>query len=119
MFKNLMPIFSLLGILFFAICLLGTLFILFLVTKEGIQKLITRHKYKHRFYKSPTAACYCRDCFRWNPENGECADPCNSRHMNEKWFCCFATPIDPEEMKKREDEEKYSKPEYGVDPRQF
>lgn len=72
------------------------------VITYDIDNLIYRHKYKHRFDKSPTAKCYCKDCKKWNPENGECADECNKRRMADVWFCCFAEPADKEEIKRRE-----------------
>ena len=64
----------------------------------------TKNKYiiKHRFDKSPTAKCYCRDCWLWDAESGACRDHCNSRLMNPAWFCCFAEPIDNQkEFEKR------------------
>lgn len=60
--------------------------------KECVEYMKWRHKYKHRFDKPPMAACYCKDCVRWNSETGECSDRCNSRHMADNWFCCFAEP---------------------------
>ena len=92
---------------FFAIC--GVLFVSLIVTclviiaVAFIRDAIHKRIIKHRFSKTPTAKCFCRDCKKWNPGDGECSDPCNSRHMNEAWFCCFADPINRIEEKQRDE----------------
>ncbi len=60
--------------------------------KEVIENLKYDYQRKHRFDKPPTAACYCKDCAKWIEKTGECLDDCNSRHMADCWFCCFAEP---------------------------
>ena len=46
---------------------------------------------------------FCKDCKKWNPDTGACNDGYNSRLMicGPDWFCCFADPIDLEELKRR------------------
>lgn len=63
----------------------------------------TKNKYiiKHRFDKSPTAKCYCRDCIRWDPESGKCHSGFNSQLMDPGWFCCFAEPASSKEFENR------------------
>ena len=41
----------------------------------------TQFKIKTRFNKKPIAKCYCKDCKKWNPINGACADTLNQRRM--------------------------------------
>ena len=78
----------------------------YLFIRELIEKAIRTHRYKHRFDKPPTAKCYCHDCKKWDPDSGECFDPCNSRYMGDSWFCCFAEPASKEEIARRSGKEK-------------
>lgn len=59
----------------------------------GIGECLYRKKYKNRFKKKPTAACYCKDCRQWIPETGCCTEPGNSKKMADNCFCCFAEPL--------------------------
>lgn len=63
----------------------------------------TKNKYiiKHRFDKSPTAKCYCRDCIRWDPESGKCHSGFNSQLMGPGWFCYLAEPLTGEAFENR------------------
>jgi hypothetical protein len=72
--------------------------------KDKIKKLEYKRQQKHRFDKPPTAACYCKDCRKWDPETGTCDDVCNLRRMADNWFCCFADPMTLEEKKRRDRE---------------
>ena len=61
-----------------------------------------RHKYKHRFDKTPTAQCYCKDCkyFRtWkiNDETGRCGRG-HIEHWTvaDNYFCWQAEPLKSE-----------------------
>ena len=72
------------------------------ILRELLNNAIIKHKIKKRFKKPPTAACYCRDCKKWEPETGKCWDACNSRLMGAEWFCCFAEPLTGELFKARE-----------------
>ena len=76
--------------------------------KEVISNMLTHYKIKKRFKKTPTAACYCRDCKKWDPETGKCWDPCNTRLMGAEWFCCFAVPLTGDRFKEREKQFKES-----------
>ena len=60
-----------------------------------IQEAVWMHKYKHRFDKPPTAACYCVDC----KFHGDDLDPirCTNRkdvilETADEWFCQAAEP---------------------------
>ena len=59
--------------------------------KEYIIRLKWEYKYKHRFDKPPTAACYCKDCKRHNDENQECYKFKGWRTAD-SWFCWDAVP---------------------------
>ena len=65
-----------------------------------IREAIWIHKYKHRFDKPPTAACYCIDC----KYHGDDIDltRCTYRkdvvlHTADEWFCQAAEPKEREE----------------------
>ena len=83
------------------ICCIGALILVFIFDAilELVKELKGRYRVKHRFDKKPTAACYCVDCVKWNPDNGDCFDHCNSRRMADNWFCCFAVPKKDKEKK--------------------
>lgn len=52
-----------------------------------------RRKYKHRFDKPPTAACYCKDC-KWHSEkDNRCSNVTwADRHTPDNGFCYEAEP---------------------------
>lgn len=95
------PVFALIGLIFCCVLFIGMLCYIVASISRSINELIYKHKYKHRFDKPPLAKCYCKDCKKWNPDTGACDDGCNSRFMSSAWFCCFADPIDLEELKRR------------------
>ena len=62
---------------------------------DKIHEAIWVYKYKHRFDKPPTAACYCIDC----KFHGDPIDPtrCTNRlnvvlRTADEWFCQSAEP---------------------------
>lgn len=61
--------------------------------KECIARLKRQYKYRHRFDKPPTAACYCKDCKRHNNENQECYKFKGWRTAD-NWFCWDAYPLE-------------------------
>lgn len=81
------------------------LWIAVMIIVEEVKKLIIKARaayiYNTRYKKKPTAACFCRDCERFDPETGACSDSCNLRYMNMYWFCCFATPLKDEALIER------------------
>lgn len=48
------------------------------------------YKYKHRFDKSPTAKCYCRDCIYYRSFDGYCHR--TNFHYPDNGFCSSAIP---------------------------
>lgn len=60
-----------------------------------INHLIYIYKYRHRFNKSPTARCYCKDCDRWNPHSPQATEGRCWRFdytTADNWFCWEANP---------------------------
>ncbi|MDT3387933.1 MAG: hypothetical protein LIR46_09275 [Bacteroidota bacterium] len=62
---------------------------------DAIREAAWVHKYRHRFDKPPTAACYCIDC----TFHGDAIDPirCTNHediilHTADEWFCHAAEP---------------------------
>lgn len=101
--KTTLAIFFIIGVISsFCIFVLITMALLTTIN-DKINEYRHRRAQQNRFNNKPTAACYCVDCSKWNPENGECSDPCNSRIMADCWFCCFAEP------KKRRDKKMIEK----------
>ena len=70
-----------------------------------IEEYQRQYRIKHRFDKSPTAKCYCRDCKFWEPETGKCHShhTAPGYHMADCWFCYSAEPITGEVFKQREE----------------
>lgn len=91
-------ILAIIGFVALVCIIVSVAIVAFYEIKEGVENMKWRHKYKHRFDKPPIAACYCKDCVRWNSENGSCSDQCNSRCMADNWFCCFAEPKKKEKI---------------------
>lgn len=66
----------------------------------SIQEAMWIHKYRHRFDKPPTAACYCIDC----KFHGDTIDStrCTNRkdivlQTADEWFCQAAEPKERED----------------------
>ena len=87
-----------------AILILGFLLDEFLVwADQKYRHKIWEQKYKHRFDKSPTAACYCKDCTHYGGKTfGERCFVHEGWRVADNWFCWEAEPRehDPEEEKK-------------------
>lgn len=63
-----------------------------------------KHKYKHRFDKQPTAACYCKDCVHHGKNGNDYSEKCDlpgvDRFTPHNGFCYMARPITAKEAKK-------------------
>lgn len=68
--KDIFAFIGLMGTLAVIFAFIG-MFIVFVLDK--IKTAVRKYKYRHRFDKSPTAECYCKDCF----------------HYNNKYFCYY------------------------------
>ena len=84
---------SVIGLAAVIVCGAWAVILVWLGVKGLLQYIYRQIKIKTRFNKKPTAKCYCRDCAKWNPDNGKCSDEFNLRHMGPGWFCCFAEPL--------------------------
>ena len=79
-----------------------TLFVIILgavcLAHQGICELVKmlryEYRYKHRFDKSPTAKCYCKDCRYWGYQ-GRCGK-FKEWYTADCWFCWNAEPRDKE-----------------------
>lgn len=76
------------------------LFVLFSTIKNWIDDAIFRYKYKHRFNKSPTAKCYCKDCTYHGNEEHPTMCRLLTRYTPLDGFCYKAEPIMYKEAKK-------------------
>lgn len=89
--EALMTVFSWVGILTVAGFVIMVIYCAFDALRDVVHGWRWQYKYKHRFDKPPTAACYCKDCvyhvekcsdgmgpcgwpgvIRWTPDNGFC-----------------------------------------------
>lgn len=100
-FTNVLVVF---GLFFIIIGVALVILSVFVFVRELLDNIRCWWIVHRRYYKKPTAKCYCRDCKKFNVNTGVCADSCNSRHMSPGWFCCFAEPLKPSEFHKREKE---------------
>lgn len=79
---------------------LGLLFMAFLIAliveeistkvREMLRKRRKEYEYKHRFDKSPTAECYCVDCWYRDKEMNKCRR--YEIYTADDWFCKDAMP---------------------------
>lgn len=58
---------------------------------DEIKDLRRKYIQKHRFDKSPTAKCYCKDCEHWSPKSGDCLK-FSGYKTTDSWFCWQAEP---------------------------
>ena len=77
------------GVLIMAYCAFDSL-------RDVVRGLFWHYKYKHRFDKPPTAACYCKDCKYHVEKDSNGAGPCEwpgvSRWTPDNGFCYEADP---------------------------
>ena len=98
--NHLINIFAFIGA-FFVIFILGFFVQEFLTWADGkYRHKKWEEKYKHRFDKSPTAACYCKDCANYGGKTFD--NRCfvhEGWRVADNWFCWAAEPRkhDPEE----------------------
>lgn len=94
--ESLMTVFSWIGILVVAGCVVMMLYYAFDATRNVIHVLRWTYKYKHRFDKPPTAACYCKDCVYHVEKSSDGTGPCGwpgvSRWTPDNGFCYEAEP---------------------------
>lgn len=81
-------------------------YIAFDALRDVVRLRCWRRKYKHRFDKPPTAACYCKDCIYHGTKykdggNNKCDYPGIDIWTPDEGFCFEAEPINAQEAKKR------------------
>ena len=76
-------------------CVLALIYGGFYILKEFIVNLHWKYKYKHRFDKSPTAKCYCKDC-ELHHDSGKCDLPGMGRYTPDDGYCYEASPLNKE-----------------------
>lgn len=77
------------------VCILILLFSLYLLIQTVIEYIHERkwnYIYKHRFDKSPTAKCYCKDCEMHGLSSNRCMLPGSTRYTPDNGFCYEAEP---------------------------
>lgn len=94
--KSLWTIFTALGFLTFAGLVVLIAYFAFDALRDVVRLRRWRRKYKHRFDKPPTAACYCKDCVYHVEKSSDGMGPCGwpgvSRWTPDNGFCYEAEP---------------------------
>ena len=96
--EALMFVFSWIGILIVAGFVVAMLYCAFDALRDVVHGWRWHYKYKHRFDKPPTAACYCKDCVHHGtriPNSGvtnACCLPGVGRYTPDNGFCYEAEP---------------------------
>lgn len=94
-------IFAFAGMVFVFVFVLGLLYAIYEWLKDRIDDARWEYKYKHRFDKPPTAACYCKDCKWRSVENGKCSNVTwADRHTPDNGFCYEAEPKEKDPCQK-------------------
>ena len=103
--ESLMHVCSWLGVLVVAGCTVMIVYYAFDAIRNTIHVLRWTYKYKHRFDKPPTAACYCKDCVyhveKCSDGMGPCGWPGVSRWTPDNGFCYEAEPMTMKEATRR------------------
>ena len=94
------------GAVFIALILWSVLYSIYYKIKIKIRNILRKRSIKNRFNKKPTAACYCRDCYYFEPKTGGCYSGYNSQLMNPAWFCYFAAPLTGDSYEERDKQMK-------------
>lgn len=84
---------AILGALVLIILVLFLFCVLFSEVYDLVKSLISKHKQKHSFGKSPTADCYCVDCIYHDNDTKECYK-FEGYYTADCWFCRYAKPKD-------------------------
>lgn len=70
--------------------------------RSFIRERIWIYKYNHRFDKSPTAKCYCKDCSLYGDFTSRSLCRKHKSHFSEDYFCKDADPCNAESGLARE-----------------
>lgn len=99
--KALWTVFAWIGFITIAILVVLFAYCAYDALKDVVCQWRWERKYKHRFDKSPTAACYCKDCHYYS-KSGKCENVIwADRYTPDNGFCYDAIPMTAKEAKKR------------------
>lgn len=104
--ETLMTVCGWIGALVVASCAVMIVYYAFDSMRNLIHVLRWTYRYKHRFDKSPTAKCYCKDCIYHGTTykdggSNKCDFPGIEIWTPDEGFCFEAEPINAQEAKKR------------------
>ena len=78
--------FAFLGVIFMALLIVSITEAIATAVRKRTRRKRKEYEYKHRFDKSPTAECYCVDCWYRDNENSKCRRY-NELYVEDDWFC--------------------------------
>lgn len=94
--KSLWTIFMAIGVITILALVALLSYFAFDAIRDVVRQRRWQYKYKHRFDKPPTAACYCKDCVyhveKFSDGMGPCGWPGVSRWTPDNGFCYEAEP---------------------------
>lgn len=90
--ENLTELFTFIGIATIVAAFLLLLGVLWHWICDTVDNLKWKRKYKHRFDKSPTAACYCKDCVHFSSDDYNICFQHRGWVVSDAWFCWAAEP---------------------------
>ena len=108
--EALMNVFGWIGIFVVGGCVVMMIYRAFDALRSVVSEWRWQYKYKHRFDKPPTAACYCKDC-AWHGKHGYRKEKCGlageERFTPDNGFCYEAKPMTRSEAIKTDGTETY------------
>lgn len=100
--EALMIVCSLIGILAIAGLVIMVIYCAFDALRDVVRGWRWQCKYKHRFDKPPTAACYCKDCKWHSVKSGNCSNVTWADiYTPDNAFCYDAEPMTRKEAERR------------------
>ena len=90
MSKIVVVFFAFLGVVFMALLIVSITEAIATAVRKRTRRKRKEYEYKHRFDKSPTAECYCVDCWYRDNENSKCRR--YQLYVADDWFCKDAMP---------------------------
>ena len=88
--KIVVVFFTFLGVVFLALLIASIAETISAAVRKRTRRKRKEYEYKHRFDKSPTAECYCVDCWYRDNENSKCRR--HQLYVADDWFCKDAMP---------------------------
>ena len=88
--KIVVVFFAFLGVVFLALLIASITEAIATAVRKRTRRKRKEYEDKHRFDKSPTAECYCVDCWYRDNENSKCRR--HQLYVADDWFCKDAMP---------------------------